>query len=629
MKHKLLSFILLLSALVAGTGSVWAQTTTTYTFTSKSWAATSGGSAANWTSGKDGAGFSNNGIQVTTAATGANGTSPISFTNVTKIVATYNTNKSGGKGTIEAKIGDNNKVSKDWKYTRGNGTSANYTVQWDYATPQTGKVKITCNTTTNSIYLVSVAITYSTDSPGYKVTYDANGATSGGVPTDAKSYTSGAEVTVLGNTGNLAKSGYTFGGWNTNADGTGTNYVADNTFEITANTTLYAKWNAKTISTLTKTGTPTKTTYAAGESFDPEGLTVTATYTDESEEDVTSLVTWTPNPLTMGSTSVEGAYMGKTVTVDGLTVTVAKGSVENPYTVADVIDGKATGSGKYVKGYIVGSYGSGSESNFTHSGVIASNLALADDPDESSVESTIALQLPSGTIRTNFNVQDNPQHIGVAQVVVCGSIEKYITSKGVKNPSSVTKVAEAVKVTSAGYATYVSDSKLDFTDKGIKAYIAKADGTTGVTFEQVKKVPANTGVLLYKDGGTTEAIPVLSGDAEDVTGNVFKPGTGATVASEDGSLHNYILNNVNEVVGFYKAAGKTVGTNRAYIQIDENSTPVKGFIALPGSDEETGIETMRDGENEKMSAIFDLSGRRVAKPTRGLYIVNGKKVLVK
>ena len=157
----------------------------------------------------------------------------------------------------------------------------------------------------------------------------------------------------------------------------------------------------------------------------------------------------------------------------------------------------------------------------------------------------------------------------------------------------------SVTVTSANYATYVSDFDLDFTGKGIKAYIAKADGTTGVTFTRVNKVPANTGVLLYKDGGTTEEIPVLTGAAEDVTGNVFKPGTGAAVASvEEDHLHNYILNNVNKVVGFYKANGQTVGTNRAYIQIDENSIPVKGFIALPGSDEETGIETMRDGENE-------------------------------
>ena len=44
--------------------------------------------------------------------------------------------------------------------------------------------------------------------------------------------------------------------------------------------------------------------------------------------------------------------------------------------------------------------------------------------------------------------------------------------------------------------------------------------------------------------------------------------------------------------------------------------------------DETGIsEVVRDGEKE--SAIFDLSGRRVAKPAKGLYIVNGKKILVK
>ena len=368
--------------------------------------------------------------------------------------------------------------------------------------------------------------------------------------------------------------------------------------------------------TLTLTFTPANATNKAvtWESSDETVATV-----DDGE--VTAVKSGT---ATITVTTTDGSYQA-TCTV---TVTAAKGSAENPYTVADVIGGTATGSSKYVKGYIVGSYGSGSKSNFARSGVSNTNLALADDPDESSVNSTIALQLPSGTIRTNFNVQDNPQHIGVAQVVVCGNIVSYITTKGVKEPSSVTKVAEAVKVSSVGYATYVSDSKLDFTDKGIKAYIAKADGTTGVTFEQVEKVPANTGVLLYKDGGTTEEIPVLSGAAEDVTGNVFQKGAGAAVASEDGSLHNYILNNVGGVVGFYKANGQTVAKNRAYIQIDE-SILVKGFIALPGSDEETGINAIDNGQMTMDNAIYDLSGRRVAKPTKGLYIVNGKKVLVK
>ena len=81
-------------------------------------------------------------------------------------------------------------------------------------------------------------------SSSFTVTYDGNEKTSGSVPTDATAYNSGATVTVKGNTGNLARTGYSFGGWNTKANGSGTNYTAGSgTFTITANTTLYAKWN--------------------------------------------------------------------------------------------------------------------------------------------------------------------------------------------------------------------------------------------------------------------------------------------------------------------------------------------------------------------------------------------------
>ena len=79
----------------------------------------------------------------------------------------------------------------------------------------------------------------------YSVTYDGNGKTSGSVPTDATKYLSGATVTVKGNTGSLAKTGYEFGGWNTNASGTGSNYTAGSgTFTISDDITLYAKWTA-------------------------------------------------------------------------------------------------------------------------------------------------------------------------------------------------------------------------------------------------------------------------------------------------------------------------------------------------------------------------------------------------
>jgi uncharacterized repeat protein (TIGR02543 family) len=80
----------------------------------------------------------------------------------------------------------------------------------------------------------------------YTVTYDGNDNTSGDVPTDTTPRTSGATVTVLGNTGDLLKTGFNFAGWNTQANGTGTSYAQGSTFTITANMTLYAKWGPLT-----------------------------------------------------------------------------------------------------------------------------------------------------------------------------------------------------------------------------------------------------------------------------------------------------------------------------------------------------------------------------------------------
>lgn len=78
----------------------------------------------------------------------------------------------------------------------------------------------------------------------YNVTYDANEATSGTAPTDGNSpYAEGATVTVLGDNG-LARTGYGFLEWNTQADGNGDGYNPDDSFEISSDTTLYAIWEA-------------------------------------------------------------------------------------------------------------------------------------------------------------------------------------------------------------------------------------------------------------------------------------------------------------------------------------------------------------------------------------------------
>jgi uncharacterized repeat protein (TIGR02543 family) len=77
----------------------------------------------------------------------------------------------------------------------------------------------------------------------YAVAYAGNGNTGGSVPVDGSSpYAPGATVTVLGNVNGLVKTGASFNGWNTAANGSGTSYAPAATFSISGNTTLYAQW---------------------------------------------------------------------------------------------------------------------------------------------------------------------------------------------------------------------------------------------------------------------------------------------------------------------------------------------------------------------------------------------------
>ena len=85
------------------------------------------------------------------------------------------------------------------------------------------------------------------------VTYDKNGADSGTVPAVSLPDV-GAAMTVADNTGNLAKTGYTFAGWNTKSDGSGTDVAVNTSFTPTSNLTLYVKWVQDTTSSSTRSG---------------------------------------------------------------------------------------------------------------------------------------------------------------------------------------------------------------------------------------------------------------------------------------------------------------------------------------------------------------------------------------
>lgn len=183
--------------------------------------------------------------------------------------------------------------------------------------------------------------------------------------------------------------------------------------------------------------------------------------------------------------------------------------------------------------------------------------------------------------------------------------------------------SESVEVTAAEYATYVSDANLDFSATTIKAYKAAASGDK-VVLTPINKVAAGTPVVLYAEGGKTEDIPVFDDAADDATGNELVRGTGAAVETGTDPV-NYILNNKGGNIGFYKAAGQTVAKNRAYLPVAAGGGSARMNIVF--GDEATGISSVLNaqGTNE----IYNLQGQRVKKAQKGLFIQNGKKVIIK
>ena len=186
---------------------------------------------------------------------------------------------------------------------------------------------------------------------------------------------------------------------------------------------------------------------------------------------------------------------------------------------------------------------------------------------------------------------------------------------------------ENIVISAAGKATYVSAYNLDFTGTSIEAYKVKVTAKATATLTKVDKVPAGTPVVLI---GTTDDIPVIA-SAAAVTENDLLVGTGAAVATTDGAGNtNMILNNVGGNVGFYFANGQTVAANRAYLHFDSSLAPdALAPMMMVFDGETTGIADVRGKMEDVRSDFFDLQGRKVAQPAKGLYIVNGKKVVIK
>jgi uncharacterized protein YjdB len=165
-------------------------------------------------------------------------------------------------------------------------------------------------------------------------------------------------------------------------------------------------------------------------------------------------------------------------------------------------------------------------------------------------------------------------------------------------------------VTADGWATYVTTNPCRFAEGDAFVVTAASDK---VYLHSVTDVPNNTPVLLKGAGvKTAEVLPTTSAISNELA------------ISNGSSIDGYVLAKKSGVVGFYKWAGGSLTSGKVYLP----SSAVSGAREFIGFDDATAIEAVKT-QNVENDQFFNLAGQRVAQPTKGLYIVNGKKVVIK
>lgn len=180
---------------------------------------------------------------------------------------------------------------------------------------------------------------------------------------------------------------------------------------------------------------------------------------------------------------------------------------------------------------------------------------------------------------------------------------------------SITKVIPTATIKDAKWATYIATSNVSF-PATVAAYIVTGIGETSVQMEEVLAVEKGTAVLLNGDAGTYNLSVEDASDCDDTAENLLEVSAG-------GENNVYVLTRVSGVVGFYEYEGSGLPAGRVFLPKTVNS---RSFLRL-GGEESTGIERIDSSVSD--SSIYNLQGQRIAKATHGLYIVNGKKVIIK
>ncbi|MBR3876967.1 MAG: leucine-rich repeat domain-containing protein [Bacteroidaceae bacterium] len=193
-----------------------------------------------------------------------------------------------------------------------------------------------------------------------------------------------------------------------------------------------------------------------------------------------------------------------------------------------------------------------------------------------------------------------------------------------------------IEIGEYGCGTYCSPAALDFSEvDGLKAYSAIGfnSSTQVVTLARVMTTAAETGIFLKGEPGTY-TVPVIDECSEHTLNLLVGTLETNTINSTSGDMSNFkftIAEGDSSPMFYPFEDGTSFSVGKAYLQIPTSwvaSTAQKSVNIRFDEGETTGIDEVK-GENGESKTIYDLSGRKVETPTRGIYIIGGKKVLVK
>lgn len=182
-------------------------------------------------------------------------------------------------------------------------------------------------------------------------------------------------------------------------------------------------------------------------------------------------------------------------------------------------------------------------------------------------------------------------------------------------------------VNGTSYASFYVDYPVVVTSDNVKVYTGTVHNNS-LDMEEAgdKIIPANVGVVLISEtGGTTAEISISNENGTLLSGDLTGTTTGQNIA---GSQSNYLVlgrdAEDNTKVGFYRPNGNQIPANKAFIYLAGGGVQGLAFNFDGATTDINSISATTDKQE-----IYDLSGRRVMKANKGLYIINGKKCFIK